>query len=112
NCVINLSPEKDSVYREMHRVLRPGGRLSITDILTAGPLPEEVRENLALVSACVGGAATVEETRRTLEDSGFTDIRIGRKGVDQEAARYLEAAGLSEMAENVFSATIEAVKPV
>jgi SAM-dependent methyltransferase len=111
NCVINLSPDKDSVYREAFRVLKPGGRLSISDIVATRPLPEEIQENLMLVSACVGGAATVEETERDLRNAGFTDIRIFNKKVDGETVRDLASAGISTALDYVVSASIEAVKP-
>ncbi len=112
NCVINLSPDKASVYREAFRVLKPGGRLSISDILATGPLPEEVRENLALVSACIGGAATIEETKQVLSEEGFVNVNIRNKTVDREAVNDLTSAGFAETAlDYVISATIEAVKP-
>ena len=111
NCVINLSPDKDSVYREAFRVLKPGGRLSISDIVATRPLPEEIQENLMLVSACVGGAATIEETKTDLRNAGFTDISISNKKVDEEAVRDLASAGISDALDYVISATIEAVKP-
>jgi arsenite methyltransferase len=56
NCVINLSPDKQGVYRDAFRVLKPGGRLSISDVLATAPLPEKIRNDLSLVGACVGGA--------------------------------------------------------
>jgi len=111
NCVINLSPDKDAVFREAFRVLKTGGRLSISDILATGPLPEEIQENLMLVSACVGGAATVEETERDLRNAGFTDIRIFNKKIDGETVRDLASAGISTALDYVVSASIEAVKP-
>ena len=111
NCVINLSPDKDSVYREAFRVLKPGGRLSISDIVTTETLPEEVQEDLALVSACVGGAATIDDTEKALKDAGFVDIRISDKSIDREAVSDLTNAGFAEALDYVISATIEAVKP-
>ncbi len=112
NCVINLSPDKGVVYREAFRVLKPGGRLSISDILATEPLPEEVRENLALVSACIGGAATIEETKQALREEGFINVSIRNQTVDREAVMDLISAGIAETALNyVISATIEAVKP-
>ncbi|UCF89116.1 MAG: arsenite methyltransferase [bacterium] len=111
NCVINLSPDKEAVYREAFRVLAPGGRLCISDILATGPLPEEIRENLALVSACIGGAATVDETERLLKEIGFIEVRISDKRVDQEAVKDLASAGIADALDHVISANIEAVKP-
>lgn len=111
NCVINLSPDKDSVYRDAFRVLKPGGRLSISDIVATGPIPEEIQENLMLVSACVGGAATIEETENSLKSAGFVNIRITNKRIDQEAVRDLASAGIVDTLNYVVSANIEAVKP-
>jgi arsenite methyltransferase len=111
NCVINLSPDKGSVYREAFRVLKPGGRLSISDIVTTETLPEEIQEDLALVSACVGGAATIDDTEKALKDAGFVDIRISDKSIDREAVSDLTNAGFAEALDHVISATIEAVKP-
>ncbi len=111
NCVINLSPDKEAVYREAFRVIKPGGRLSISDILATGTLPEEIREDLALISACIGGAATVDETEELLEQIGFVDIRIGRKRIDSEAAKVLDSSSITRALDYVISASIEAVKP-
>ena len=111
NCVINLSPDKDSVYREAFRVLKPGGRLSISDIVTIETLPEEIQEDLALVSACVGGAATIDDTEKALKDAGFVDIRISDKSIDREVVRDLTSAGFAKAMDYVISATIGAVKP-
>ena len=79
NCVINLSPDKQSVYKDAFRALKPGGRLAISDILATRELPDEVKNDLALHSACVGGAATVESTVIMLEQAGFRDIIIDVK---------------------------------
>jgi len=84
NCVINLSPDKQSVYREAYRVLKPGGRLSISDILATAPLPEEVQKDMALVAACVGGASTIDETEALLRSAGFQDIKIKPKDNSRE----------------------------
>ncbi|HEY7818102.1 MAG TPA: arsenite methyltransferase, partial [Vicinamibacteria bacterium] len=64
NCVVNLSPDKPAVFREAFRVLKPGGRLAISDMVAKGPLPAEVRENLDSYTGCVGGAAEIPEIEK------------------------------------------------
>lgn len=76
NCVINLSTDKQQVFTEAFRVLAPGGRLAISDIVTTSPLPEEVKADLQLHSACIAGASTVSELRVCLEAAGFEEISI------------------------------------
>ncbi len=108
NCVINLSVDKAQVFREAFRVLKPGGRLAISDIVATQPLPAEVRKDLELVSACVGGAATVDETRAMLENAGFGEIRIE---VNPGSRKMIEAyAPGSDAKDYVVSAYIQAVK--
>jgi molybdenum cofactor biosynthesis enzyme MoaA len=79
--------------------------------VATGTLPEQVQEDLALVSACVGGAATIDDTEKALKDAGFIDIRISDKSIDREAVSDLTNAGFAEAIDYVISATIEAVKP-
>jgi len=110
NCVINLSPDKASVYRDAYRVLKPGGRLAISDIVATAQLPDEIKKNLELVSACVGGAATIDETEDMLKQCGFQDIKITKK--DESRALISEWAPGSNVGDYVVSAYIEAVKPV
>ncbi len=88
NCVINLSPDKLSVFRDAYRILKPGGRLSISDILATAPLPEEIKKDLALVAACVGGAATITDTEQLLMEAGFQDIRITPKDNSRELIEH------------------------
>jgi arsenite methyltransferase len=76
NCVINLSPEKERVFREAFRVLKPGGRLAIADVVATKPLPQALREKLAAIGACVGGATVLDELRAMLVDAGFTHVEI------------------------------------
>ncbi len=76
NCVINLSPDKGQVFREAFRVLRPGGRLAISDIVATAPMPPEVRNDLALYTCCIAGAAFIDELEDMLTESGFQQIRI------------------------------------
>ncbi len=84
NCVINLAPEKHAVFKEAFRVLKPGGRLAISDILALQPLPEQLRQDLAMVSACIGGAATVADTKALLESAGFSRISISTRKVSPD----------------------------
>ncbi len=108
NCVINLSPEKLDVYREAFRILKPGGRLAISDVVATAPLPPELKNDLALVSGCIAGAATIDEIEEMLLEAGFQDIRI----LTQDESRELikEWAPDRNIEEYIVSATIEAVK--
>lgn len=87
NCVINLSPDKKQVLQEAFRVLKPGGRLSITDVLAIAPLPEDVRNNLKLIASCIGNAEYVEEFRAILEEAGFKQIRLTPKDNSSEIVK-------------------------
>jgi arsenite methyltransferase len=110
NCVINLSPDKRRVFREAFRVLKPGGRLAVSDVVATADLPEDVRNDLALYSSCIGGAASIAELEIMLGDSGFEAIRIQPKDESREFIR--EWAPGRNIEEYVASAIIEAVKPV
>lgn len=76
NCVINLSPQKATVFREAYRVLKPGGRLSISDVVATTPLPEALMKDLAVVASCIGGAALVEDIIGWLKEAGFSEVRV------------------------------------
>ena len=109
NCVINLSPEKPQVFREAFRVLKSGGRLAVSDIVASTEVPESVRGDLAAVSACVGGASSVDDLRRMLGEAGFEGIRITPK---EESRSFIKDWSPDRGIENlILSATIEAVKP-
>ena len=110
NCVINLSPEKSKVYREALRILKPGGRLAISDIVATAPLPPDIQQNLALVSACVGGAATIDDTKEMLREAGFTDIRIKAKDESRELISQWAPGENKNAGDYVVSAYIEARK--
>ena len=109
NCVINLSPDKPAVFAEALRVLAPGGRLAIADIVATAPLPEDVRASVALHVGCIGGEATVADLTAMLTDAGFVDIRIDPNERSREViGQYAPGTGLEEY---VVSAVIEATKP-
>jgi SAM-dependent methyltransferase len=110
NCVINLSPDKRSVIQEAFRVLKPGGRLAISDIVATQELPEEVRNNLALYSGCMAGATPIHELRKHLSSAGFRDVRIEEKPGSREFIR--DWAPERSIENYVTSATIEATKPL
>lgn len=76
NCVINLSPDKARVFQEAHRVLRPGGRLMVSDIVLLRELPEAVSQSMAAYVSCVAGAVSKEEYLHLIESAGFRDVRI------------------------------------
>ncbi len=108
NCVINLSPDKPAVFREAFRVLKPGGRLSVSDILAERPLPESVRADLQSWASCVGGAVPAAEYVAALEAAGFVEVRVERQFGADEAG--LEAC-CGGSALPVFSGRITARKP-
>ena len=79
NCVINLSPEKQRVYAEAHRVLKPGGRIMVSDVVLEQPLPEKVLNSVAAYIGCVGGASLREEYLETIRKAGFSEVRVERE---------------------------------
>lgn len=84
NCVINLALDKAQVFREAYRVLKPGGRLSISDVVATAPLPQKIKEDMALIASCIGGASYVEDVKAMLTEAGFTNICLTPKDNSRE----------------------------
>lgn len=109
NCVVNLSPDKAAVYRDAFRVLKPGGRLAISDVVTLAPLPESLTETISSLTGCVSGAVAVTTIAQLLEDAGFEEIRVRVDEASREFIRdWMPGSGAEKY---VASANIEAVKP-
>ena len=79
NCVINLVPDKSNVFAEIHRVLKPGGRFSISDIVTYGDVPEPIRRDIALWTGCIAGALDQGDYRKLIQSAGFQDVRYEKE---------------------------------
>ena len=94
NCVINLSPDKDAVFRESLRVLKPGGRVRVSDIVWTRPSTEEERQNLASWAGCIAGALHIDEYVAKLRSAGFADIQtelVGEAADRGWASAYVTA---------------------
>jgi ubiquinone/menaquinone biosynthesis C-methylase UbiE len=120
NCVINLSPDKPQVFREAWRVLKPGGRLAVSDMVTNGPLPDELKKDLSAWAGCVSGAWEVKDYLAAIQAAGFEEVQLTPVYMDralvEEAIQQLDlqdavtAAGES-IYTAVFSAKVTARKP-
>jgi arsenite methyltransferase len=87
NCVINLSLEKEQVFKEAYRVLKPNGRLSISDVVATAELPEDIKKSLTMMAGCVAGAEFMEDIEVMLKKAGFTDIQMTPKDNSKEIIR-------------------------
>jgi SAM-dependent methyltransferase len=109
NCVINLSPDKPRVFHEAFRVLKPGGRLAVSDVVALAPIPEELRQDWELYTGCVAGASQIEDLKVMLAQAGFINIRIVPKDQSREiVGQWFPGRNVHDF---VASASIEAIKP-
>jgi len=109
NCVINLSPNKPQVFREAFRILKPGGRLAISDVVATAEMPEDMKNDPLLHAGCMAGAELVDDIQAMLEYAGFERIRITPKDESREFIKdWAPGRGVEDY---VLSAYIEAYKP-
>jgi len=121
NCVINLSPDKSKVFAEAFRVLAPGGKLAVSDIVTDGPLPESIKKSLSAWAGCVAGAVEAKDYIGMMEAVGFTNVSVtpvffDKETVDSALADMDDTIDLKTFSRDdvhkaVYSAKITAYKP-
>jgi len=117
NCVVNLSPDKPQVFREVLRVLKPGGRLAISDIVTDGELPSALKKDMEAWAGCISGALDVNDLKEMLKSTGFVNIQVEPKYFDDAALSDLGVGkehyakyDVKSLKRTIFSANISAVK--
>ncbi len=119
NCVINLSADKDRVLREAFRVLKPGGRFAVSDVVTRGAIPDEIRQKVLLWVGCIAGALDETEYRSKLKSAGFEQVEVEPTRIYRvdDAREFLSSAGVdvdriaSQVVNKFMSAFVRAVKP-
>jgi SAM-dependent methyltransferase len=109
NCVVNLAPEKQRVFDDTYRVLKPGGRVAISDVVQTAPFPDDVQMDPDSLTGCVAGASTVEDLEAMLDEAGFEAVEIAPKNESTEFISDWDAD--RDLGEYLVSATIEARKP-
>ncbi|MEA5118346.1 MAG: arsenite methyltransferase, partial [Propionicimonas sp.] len=109
NCVINLSPDKADVFAEAFRVLRPGGRLAVSDVVAFARIPDAVRDDMALLSSCISGAEEVGVVERLLREAGFEQVVVAPK--EDSKTFMADWAPGAPITDYVVSASIEGRKP-
>jgi arsenite methyltransferase len=119
NCVLNLVPDKVKAFQEVFRILKPGGHLSVSDVVLRGKLPLNIQQAAELYAGCVSGAIELEEYLQIMEDSGFVNIRVQKEKAtpvpDEILMNYLNSKELESFKKSgtgIFSITVYAEKPV
>lgn len=93
NCVINLSANKERVFREIYRVLKPGGRIAVSDIALLKKLPDRIEKNMEAYAGCIAGAVLVDEYENMVKKAGFRNVKIAKKGYSLYTDSYTEDPG-------------------
>lgn len=119
NCVLNLVPNKNNVFKEIYRVLKPGGHFSISDVVLVGELPESLRKDAEMYAGCVSGAIQKQEYLQLIKDNGFEGMVVQKEKAihvpDDILSQYLNAEQLTAFRNGntgIFSITVFAQKPV
>jgi len=105
NCVINLSPDKQQVWSEIARILKPGGRACVSDLALKKPLPEQIRQSVAALISCVGGAVLIEDTTRMAHNAGLQDVDVAEKVYDIDLIGECNDALYGEIKESLPAGT-------
>jgi len=124
NCVINLAPDKNRVFREAYRILKPGGRVMVSDIVLSKELPEDIKNSIEAYVGCVAGASLENDYLQAIKLAGFSDVRIAGESVfdikdiisspeAQDIANSLDisAEKAAELGGSIKSIKVSAVKP-
>lgn len=118
NCVLNLVPDKQAVFKDVYRVLKPGGHFSISDVVLVGNLPDALRTDAEMYAGCVAGAIQKDEYLKIIDDTGFENLTLQKEKAiiipDDILNKYLDAAGLEKFKNGdtgIFSITVFAAKP-
>jgi ubiquinone/menaquinone biosynthesis C-methylase UbiE len=122
NCVINLSPEKEQVFREVFRVLKPGGRMMVSDIVLLKKLPEKVASSIAAYVGCIAGAETKKKYLGSIRKAGFKDVKVEGESsypldiADPTIAGMVKQLGMTDgdakkVAASILSVKVHAIKP-
>jgi SAM-dependent methyltransferase len=119
NCVLNLVPNKNNVFKEIYRVLKPGGHFSISDVVLVGELPESLRKDAEMYAGCVSGAIQKQEYLQLIKDNGFDGMVVQKEKAirvpDDILSQYLDAEQLTAFRNGttgIFSITVFAQKPL